>query len=146
MADYYLNDEVMLDRLVDGELSAEHRRAFLAAIEHTEEGWRRCALAFLEAQSWRSEFKQLVGPPQRTPFVLPEKRVRKRTRQPGMVRRVSLLALLLLAFLAGFAIGRDGELLSLVPSNRRHQVGGQMPTGGNVKAKTPKRLTSFPMT
>ena len=146
MADYYLNDEVVLDRLVDGELSAEHRRAFLAAIEHTEEGWRRCALAFLEAQSWRSEFNQLVGSPQQAPPALPEKKVRKRTRQSGMVRHVLLVASLLLAFFVGCAIGRDGELLSLVPSNRRHQVGGQMSTGGNLKAKTPKRLASFPMT
>jgi len=130
MADYYLNDEVMLDRLVDGELSAEHRRAFLAAMEHSEDGWRRCALAFLEAQSWRSEFKQLVGSPQRAQFALPAKTVRRRTRRLEMLRRVSLVAVLLAVFFAGLAIGHNGELPSPVSSNRPHQIAGQVSTGG----------------
>ena len=130
MDDYYLNDEVMLDRLVDGELSPEHRRAFLAAIEHTEDGWRRCALAFLEAQSWRSEFNQLVGRPQQAPPAFPEKKVRKPTRQPVMVRRVSLVVSLLLAFFVGLAIGRDAGLLTPVSSAGSHQIVGQMLPGG----------------
>ena len=130
MDDYYLNDEVMLDRVVDGELSPEHRRAFLAAIEHAEDGWRRCALAFLEAQSWRSEFNQLVGSPQQAPPALPEKKVRKRTRQSGMVRHVLLVASLLLAFFAGLAIGRDAELLTPVSSAGAHQIAGHGPPGG----------------
>jgi hypothetical protein len=130
MADYYLNDEVMLDRLVDGELSAEHRRAFLAAMEHSEGGWRRCALAFLEAQSWRSEFKQLVDLPQRAQFALPAKIVGRRTQRLEILRRVSFVAVPLAAFLAGLVIGQKGELPSPVPSNRPHQIAGQVPTGG----------------
>jgi hypothetical protein len=130
MDGYYLNDEVMLDRPVDVELSAEHRRELLAVMEHTEDGWRRCALDFLETKSWRSEFKHLVGPPQRAQFALSVKTVRKRTRRLGMVHRVSLVALPLLAFFAGFAIGRDEALLSPVSSNKPHQIASQMPTGG----------------
>ena len=45
-------DDTLLDRLVDGELSdAEYREALVALDSHPD-GWRRCALAFLEAQAW----------------------------------------------------------------------------------------------
>ena len=42
-----------LDLLVDGELGEAERRAFLAALDERPGAWRRCALAFLEAQSWQ---------------------------------------------------------------------------------------------
>ncbi len=48
-----LNDPRVFDRLVDGELSDHQERALLAQLERTPDGWRRCALAFLEAQCWR---------------------------------------------------------------------------------------------
>ena len=130
MTDYYMNDEVMIDRLVDGELSAEHRRAFLAAMEHSENGWRRCALAFLEAQSWRSEFKHLVGPSHQDQFALPAKTVCRKTRRMKVFRRVSLAVLLLAAFFAGLVVRRDGKLPSPVSAHMPHQIVGQMPTGG----------------
>jgi hypothetical protein len=44
--------DAWLDRLVDGELAEPQRRALLARLEHRPDGWRRCALAFLEAQAW----------------------------------------------------------------------------------------------
>ncbi|MBN2580389.1 MAG: hypothetical protein JXB10_15505 [Pirellulales bacterium] len=47
------NDDARFDRLVDGELSESERRELLTALDREPEGWRRCALAFLEAQSWR---------------------------------------------------------------------------------------------
>ena len=42
-----------LDRLVDGELTEAQRRELLLALERQPDGWRRCALAFLEAQEWK---------------------------------------------------------------------------------------------
>jgi hypothetical protein len=44
-----------LDRLVDGELNRDQQRQLLVALEAEPEGWRRCALAFVEAQAWRHE-------------------------------------------------------------------------------------------
>lgn len=41
-----------LDRLVDGELSDVERRNLLGRLERQPDGWRRLALAFLEAQTW----------------------------------------------------------------------------------------------
>ncbi|CAN5368629.1 hypothetical protein BH10PLA2_BH10PLA2_11960 [soil metagenome] len=45
--------DIQLDRLVDGELSDNERIDVLRSLESEHDGWRRCALAFLEAQSWR---------------------------------------------------------------------------------------------
>ena len=45
-------DPAALDRLVDGELPDTQRRELLTSLEQQPDGWRQCALAFLEAQSW----------------------------------------------------------------------------------------------
>jgi len=50
------------DLLVDGELSEADRRALLVQLEHETDGWRRCALAFLEAQCWKAELGQIAAP------------------------------------------------------------------------------------
>ena len=57
------DDQRLLDRLVDGELSETERADLLRRIERAPDGWRCCALAFLEAQAWRSEAKALVNEP-----------------------------------------------------------------------------------
>jgi hypothetical protein len=58
-----LNDHD-LQRLVDGELSDDDRRTVLRTCSETPDGWRRCALAFLEAQLFEEALRQdsyLVG-------------------------------------------------------------------------------------
>src|SRR5689334_23111755 len=55
-----LNEDILLDRLVDGELSRDERRQLLESFDKRPEAWRRCALAFLEAQSWREEMGQVA--------------------------------------------------------------------------------------
>src|ERR1017187_1735563 len=52
--------ERQFDLLVDGELSEADRRALLLQLEHEPDGWRRCALAFLEAQCWKAELGQMA--------------------------------------------------------------------------------------
>src|SRR3954469_25178538 len=51
-----LDDDARFDRLVDGALSPAQYKAFVAALDDEPGGWRRCALAFLEAQAWGKEF------------------------------------------------------------------------------------------
>ena len=46
-------DDALLDLLVDGELNDTERRALLARLDTTPDGWRRCAMAFLESQCWQ---------------------------------------------------------------------------------------------
>jgi hypothetical protein len=55
-----LDDERAFDRLVDNELSTAERRTLLEALDTKADGWRQCAIAFLEAQSWSDDFRRLV--------------------------------------------------------------------------------------
>ncbi len=57
------DDQRLLDRLVDGELSETERAELLRRIERAPDGWRCCGLTFLEAQAWRNEAKSLVNEP-----------------------------------------------------------------------------------
>jgi hypothetical protein len=57
------DEQRVLDRLVDGELGADERRALLASLDDEPGAWRRCALAFLEAQSWRWQLSRLASEP-----------------------------------------------------------------------------------
>jgi hypothetical protein len=62
-----MNDELrqsdarMFDQLVDGELSTDERRQLLSTLDGRPDGWRQCALAFLEAQAWRADFGPGAG-------------------------------------------------------------------------------------
>ncbi|MFH1268526.1 MAG: hypothetical protein ABIK89_22615 [Planctomycetota bacterium] len=48
-------DDRRFDLLVDGELPERERRNLLSTLDDLPGGWRRCALAFLEALSWKDE-------------------------------------------------------------------------------------------
>lgn len=77
------SDDEAVDLLVDGELDEAQRRGLLSRLDERPEGWRRLALAFLEAQCWKREMPALVraarqpapcaGPPPRRRW--PEGRV-----------------------------------------------------------------------
>jgi hypothetical protein len=47
------DDNLQFDLLVDGELNEEDRHRLLTRLDGEPDGWRRCALAFLEAQCWK---------------------------------------------------------------------------------------------
>ena len=53
-----IDASIWLDRLVDGEIGDDEQRQLLLALESQPDGWRRCALTFLEAQTLR---KDLAG-------------------------------------------------------------------------------------
>ncbi len=54
------NDNLDFDRLADGELSPRERQELLASLDGRPEGWRRCALALLESQTWRRELNTMI--------------------------------------------------------------------------------------
>lgn len=58
-------DPAALDRLVDGELPETQRRELLTSLDRQPDGWRRCALAFLEAQSWGDAVGELTRRPEK---------------------------------------------------------------------------------
>jgi len=52
------HDEWAIDLLVDGELGDAERRVLLDRLDRAPDGWRRCALAYLEAQAWRQSMRE----------------------------------------------------------------------------------------
>lgn len=62
--------ETMIDRLVDGELTEQEQRELLTACEADPERWKDMALAYVEAQTWRSELSNVVKEPQTPPTIL----------------------------------------------------------------------------
>jgi hypothetical protein len=57
--DLHDDEQHLLDLLVDDELSDDRRRELLSQFDGQPDGWRRCALAFLEAQGWRRNLRGL---------------------------------------------------------------------------------------
>jgi hypothetical protein len=54
-------DPQVLDRLVDGEMPEAERRRVLSRLDRVPDGWRACALAFLESQCWREGMRGLAA-------------------------------------------------------------------------------------
>jgi len=100
----FQNDDILFDRLVDGELSAEERRVLLESLDSRPQGWRQCALAFLEAQSWRSQLREVAAKPAVTSvpqkFAAPSPVTSRRTMRAG-AQWFAVAAALLIAFKIG---------------------------------------------
>ena len=101
--------DVQIDRLVDGELGEHEYRALLALLDDEPDGWRRCALAFLEAQALRHDLTEIC---QGVPSGV-EAEIRPAHRTSGISRNmawvVTVAASLLLAFCLGWSM-RSGSL------------------------------------
>ncbi len=71
-----IDEEFRFDKLVDGELSETERRELLSGLDDAPGGWRRCALAFLEAQALKQDLGAILQEPAQRPTVV--RRVSKR--------------------------------------------------------------------
>ncbi|HEY2158769.1 MAG TPA: hypothetical protein VGH33_24270 [Isosphaeraceae bacterium] len=117
-------DPTEIDRLVDGELDPAARRDLLNRLDSSPDGWRCCALAFLEGQEFRALGKRcqepILGQSAPGTFSTPT-----RTANP---RRLAIAAsLVALAFLAGFAArgrtaGRADEPRRLIAESAPREV------------------------
>jgi len=58
--DWQERSQQWLERLVDGELTEEGQRQLLLCMDAQPDAWRRCALAFIEAQSLRRDLRDSV--------------------------------------------------------------------------------------
>jgi hypothetical protein len=93
-------DDRWIDRLVDGALSDAERRAVLARLDVEPDAWRRCALAFLEAQCWREALGLMVTRETAArPMPAPERP------RLAVVQRLRALAAIAAGLLAAFALG-----------------------------------------
>lgn len=57
MNDNQRNQDQLIDLLVDGELDEARRGQLLTSLDDVPDGWRRCALAFLEGQAWKESVR-----------------------------------------------------------------------------------------
>ena len=111
-------EDQLLDRLVAGDLPDPKRRDFLLHLESEPGGWRRCALAFLEAQTWREAFAPMVAPVHReVSVVIPNTSPVKPSSRRGRMREIMMIASLLLAFLLGWKLRHEPlEVVVVKPS------------------------------
>ncbi|WZO98969.1 hypothetical protein EP7_000560 [Isosphaeraceae bacterium EP7] len=101
-----ISDE-SIDALVDGTLDDDRRRALLLALEADLEGWRRCALAFLEAQAWTQALAPLADHPAATiPFHSPLRVPAARRPLRSILKYGLAASLLASAFGAGLLANR----------------------------------------
>ncbi len=121
--------ERWIDRLVDGELSDPDRRALLLRLETEPGGWRACALAFLEAQTWDEAIgarSEAIGAA-RTPIASKSSEVIKTSYdnslkgmdaiRGGRFSRVArsswaagLIAMFAIGAASGFAVGKSRDM------------------------------------
>jgi hypothetical protein len=112
-------DDRLLDALVEDELDEPERRALLERLEAEPQGWKRCALAFLEAQCWRASAQAWAGdsraeilvpaPGSRLASLAPAGRAHQGQGSSLLLRRLALAAGLLAAFGLGLAAQRGLE-------------------------------------
>jgi hypothetical protein len=104
-------DELQLQRLVDGAMTAEKRGRFLASVDEQPEHWREVALAFVEEQIWRDRLTADSGPPECTdakPVIV--RPAARRTWSP--VALVTTAAALLVVAALSFEIGQHRQRLA----------------------------------
>jgi hypothetical protein len=102
------------DRLVDGDLSESERRSLLLHLEDEPGGWRRCALAFLEAQGWKQAFGAIADAAlRRAPAAQPL--VTQRSWHRGLATALAVAASFLVAFVLGMHI-RGGLVSRPLPA------------------------------
>jgi hypothetical protein len=112
------DDLRVLDRLVDGELSESDRRELLAALDDEPGAWRRCALTFLEAQTWRGDLEAY-----RSPHVAREEII-ARSVMSTVTRRVGWFLAMAASVVVAFGLGL--KLRDL------HLLGGPHGDNGNI--------------
>ena len=103
-----------IDRFVEGELSQPERRALIVRIENEPDGWRRCALAFLEAQSWRKSFRSILSAAAADSAPADVEIQPAATQRPRRVHRLSaVVAVIVVSFVVGMGVGQrwtaDGQ-------------------------------------
>jgi hypothetical protein len=119
--EFEIND-VNLDRLVDGEMDDAEYRQFLQGLEDHPDGWRRCAMSFLEQQALQRDLRQIMAngdcldrrveseaapPPNKIAPLLAKSARQKHWMADPWVRWTSVVAVGLLAFACGMLLRPD---------------------------------------
>jgi hypothetical protein len=98
--------DAFIDRIVDGELTPAELRAAIDRLDHEPDAWKRCALAFLEAQCWRESLRA-IGEPTRLPVdshtsSIPLSAMPSSQKQGRWLRRAIVAATVAASFVLGW--------------------------------------------
>jgi len=143
------SEDQWIDRLVDGELSDDERRALLAKLDADPDsgGWRRCALAFLEAQAWREAFTPVAAVA--LPVPAPVVAVRRSPRLAMIKTPAALAASVLLAFSVGWLsrgdAGAGPRVARVAPAPVPAPVLSDMPSQSILTSAVATAETSAPI-
>jgi hypothetical protein len=122
------SEDRLLELLVDGELPEAGRRELLLRLENEPDGWRRCALAFLEAQVWRQALPSVATTGAAPgPLVARYRSRPHRTFWRLTARSMGLAATLAAAFMLGWIY--HGGLERTTPSELVNQQTGTVAVG-----------------
>jgi hypothetical protein len=126
-------DDTRFDRLADGELDEAQRRELLANLDNEPNGWRRCALAFLESQCWKESFVPIAR--RESPVASAQQSMRN---APSRWRgRVEMLLAMAGCFLVVF--------LAVSHLQNRHERTGVVDQVASTPAKSPGAQTPWRM-
>ena len=131
MNDSWRNDRTLdesIDLLVDDELSDQECQQLLQELDVSEEGWRQCALAFLEDRKWT----QVASGELRRES---DHAVHQQTIPPKRVSRPSLVWWVAIAAAAAFFVGRSSVAPGDKPLADKPAPGGD---GGRAVADNPR--------
>ncbi|MBC8289881.1 MAG: hypothetical protein H8E37_06155 [Planctomycetes bacterium] len=127
-----------IDRLIDGEAGAAEQQSLLRRLDETEDGWRRLALCFVEAQTWGSELRLIAEPAVVSEPLRPEVARPSASRAPGWVT-VGLTAAVMLV--AGLLAGME---LRVEPTPPGNSIADSRP-GEADEARSPNGRDGFPI-
>jgi hypothetical protein len=147
-----LDDDARFDRLVDGELSADEYKSLVAGLDDEPGGWRRCALAFLEAQALGGELAAIrrSGKLAEQPTAAVTVASRKAA-NPNQWRLVlAMSASFLVAFILGVtlpslwqAVGTTRELVGIVAVSPKEPRPGMVMPEEMIRTVGNARLVVF---
>lgn len=108
----------LIDQLVDGELPEDQRQGLLESMDSTPNGWRLCALTFLESQAFRQVLPTISSSDAAEESVN-QVRARSDANSKAESRRIggliALAASVLVAFGLGFSLRGPSELNQAAP-------------------------------
>jgi anti-sigma factor RsiW len=122
-------DDELFDRLVDGQLTPDQYREFVRSLDGRPDGWRRCALVFLEAQAWGRELRAL-GQEAPTQPVSPVDAAPPRQRIRQWPMSLAVAASFLVAF--GLGVALRGRLPISEPNSAPPTIAVQSPNGSSA--------------
>lgn len=130
-------NDTRFDRLVDDELNEDERRELLGRLDNESDGWRRCALAFLEAQCWKKVLGQIPSEPKEKEIDKPT--TTKHPRQSPWTGRLTVLTAMAASFLVALLLGTLTRDIWVGHSNNLGPTGSVASNTNNTQS-TPRPI------